>query len=649
MHSKNISYRPDIDGLRAIAIMLVLLYHFGLGVTGGFVGVDIFFVISGFLITEVIRNTVVKGTFSFVDFYDRRVRRLYPALVSVVLLSIAAAYVLMDPASYVAMAKSVKSVLLSSSNVYFWKSQGYFDPAADTQVFLHTWSLSTEWQFYLVWPALIWAGMKAPKGVLIAALAALTIASLVASTMALSQNASSAYYLMPYRLFELSIGGLLALCFNYRSTRIPNALLFIGGLALIFASAFMLDSSTPFPGLRALIPCLGAALCIYSGHATPVSRLLKIKPVVFLGLTSYSVYLVHWPLLVFYKYYISRPLELPEKLVLLALSIAVGAALYHTVERMFMGRTTFSKPFAFGVIAVSVLLTSLGARYIAKHDGLSTRINDSQFSFIKPASKYHEFNYGGAGYKFEAILGNPAGKTIAVIAGDSYALQYASGVDAALEGKNEAMQGVFRHGCVISSEYTRIAEGAPLERCRDGYNRTLALLQGNDTPLIWVQRWQGYQDVVADSKDQKVKNSGTDYPVFLEDMLTRMRVDIGDRPLILVGSQPALPGTQSAAACLLRPNYLPKKCSHFLSFNLEQSSANTANLTVRKFAESNLNTFYVDATRSFCAGGICKTATDENILYSDPSHLSIDGSVIAVQQLFEDIQKHVDLRTTSLE
>lgn len=649
MHSKNISYRPDIDGLRAIAIMLVLLYHFGLGVTGGFVGVDIFFVISGFLITEVIRNAVLKGTFSFVSFYDRRVRRLYPALVTVVLLSIGAAYLLMDPASYVVMANSVKSTLLSSSNVYFWKNQGYFDPAADTQVFLHTWSLSTEWQFYVVWPALIWAGMKAPKGVLIVALGALTIASLVASTMALSQNASAAYYLMPYRLFELSMGGLLALCFNYRSARTPNTLLFIGGLILIFASAFMLNSSAPFPGLLALIPCIGTALCIYSGHATPMSRLLKIKPVIYLGLISYSVYLVHWPLLVFYKYYISRPLELPEKLVLLALSIAVGSALYHTVERMFMGRTTLSKPFAFGVIAVSVLLTSLGARHIAKHDGLSTRINESQFSFIKPASKYHEFNYGGAGYKYEATLGNPVGKTIAVIAGDSYALQYASGIDAALEGKNETIQGVFRHGCVISSEYTRIVGGSPLKRCRDGYNRALALLQGNDTPLIWVQRWQGYQGVVADSKDRKVKNSGTDYPIFLEDMLKRMRVDIGDRPLILVGSQPAPPGTQSAAACLLRPNYLPKHCRRFLSFNLQQSSANTVNRTVKKFAENNPNTFYVDATHSFCTNDICKTATDDKILYSDNSHLSIDGSVMAVQQLLGEIQKHVDLRTTPLE
>ncbi|MFL1481827.1 acyltransferase family protein, partial [Pseudomonas grimontii] len=181
MISKNANYRPDIDGLRALAVMLVLLFHFELGVKGGFVGVDVFFVISGYLITSVIRRSIKTGAFSFYDFYVGRLLRLHPALLATVGISLFLGFLLMDPSSLKSLASSSGQSLLSISNFYFWLNQGYFDAASKTQAMLHTWSLSTEWQFYLVWPFIIWGAIKISDRTFIAILLLLIAASVTAS------------------------------------------------------------------------------------------------------------------------------------------------------------------------------------------------------------------------------------------------------------------------------------------------------------------------------------------------------------------------------------------------------------------------------------------------------------------------------------
>ncbi|HEP7983251.1 TPA: acyltransferase [Pseudomonas aeruginosa] len=209
MHSKSLKYRPDIDGLRAIAVILVLLFHFDLGVGGGFIGVDVFFVISGYLITEVIRKGVLQGTFSFTSFFARRLLRLHPALIVTVAACLAIGYLLFDPASFSNLAKSGQYALFSVSNIYFWINQDYFDPSAHTQPLLHTWSLAAEWQFYLVWPFIVWASLKVSERFFVAVLSLLTAGSLVASQIWLSHDSSAAYFLIPFRVFELSAGALV--------------------------------------------------------------------------------------------------------------------------------------------------------------------------------------------------------------------------------------------------------------------------------------------------------------------------------------------------------------------------------------------------------------------------------------------------------
>jgi len=635
MHSKNTSYRPDIDGLRAVAVILVLLFHFDLGISGGFVGVDVFFVISGYLITEVIRNAINAGRFSFFDFYARRLLRLHPALVVTVGACMVAGFVLMDPAAFAGLAASAKYSIFSASNFYFWLNQGYFDASAQTQPLLHTWSLAAEWQFYAIWPFIVWAALKISDRFLAMLLVAMTVGSLAASQIMLGYDSSAAYFMMPFRVFELSIGALLVFASRHRAGPAAESAITATGIALIIASAIALDSTSPFPGLRALVPCLGAAACIYAGRSA-VGSVLRTWPMVKMGLVSYSVYLVHWPISVFYKYYVFRSISLPEKVALLVASIVAGVVLYRCVERLFMSKWQFIKPVGLSLVTASVAALAYSTTLVIDHEGMKSRVPAKYLAFAADPANFHTNNYGGHGYSLEPLLGDTAGRKVAVIAGDSFALQYASGLDRELKEKGIAMTGVFRHGCVLSNEYTRILNNVPRQDCRESYGKALSELGGNNLPFIFAQSWEGYSGMIADHEGNNAENAhNKNYSEVITDILHRARKDIGDRQFIIVGSQPYMYEKMNVVSCLLRPRYVTQGCETLLKYNIESSSPYAINKVLREFAESHPNTFYVDAAQAFCNEGICETVRDGKILYSDANHLSIDGSIIASKEILK--------------
>ena len=303
-------YRPDIDGLRAIAVLSVLLHHLNASfLPGGFVGVDIFFVISGYLITSHIYKEISDGTFSLKQFYKRRINRIAPALVTVVVASLVVGAVVLSPEDLVRLTKSSVYAMLGLSNIFFWREYGdYFAGNAGEAPLLHTWSLGVEEQFYVVWPLLILILIKLNRRwYIVGAFAILTIGAIVVSQIAIGIFALASYYLIPSRFFELMIGGLLALVIVYKrpSSRFYSGLSFISGFLLIGGSLFFLNKSSAFPGINALWPCLGAALLIWAGsirHPHYLSRLLTSHPMVFIGLISYSLYLWHWPLIAYLNY-----------------------------------------------------------------------------------------------------------------------------------------------------------------------------------------------------------------------------------------------------------------------------------------------------------------------------------------------------------
>jgi peptidoglycan/LPS O-acetylase OafA/YrhL len=299
------NYRPDIDGLRAIAIVPVILYHVHLvAFSGGYLGVDVFFVVSGFLITSLIAPEIAQGRFSYLSFWERRARRLLPAMFTAIAATALVAYWLLMPDELQAFGRSVVSVVLFSSNFYFWSKAGYFDTSAQTSPLLHTWSLAVEEQFYLLFPAVLIAVSWSKRFRPVATVITIGAVSFLISACSVRAYPSAAYYLLPSRAWELMLGAALALLRPTRAVTAPAALVSDGilllGLCLIAAPVFLYNSGTPFPGFAALVPCVGAALVIWFGDQRGrVHRLLDNRPTVFIGQLSYSLYLWHWPILVF--------------------------------------------------------------------------------------------------------------------------------------------------------------------------------------------------------------------------------------------------------------------------------------------------------------------------------------------------------------
>jgi peptidoglycan/LPS O-acetylase OafA/YrhL len=357
-------YRPDVDGLRAVAVSMVMLYHAGLGFPGGFVGVDVFFVISGFLITGLILKERMAGTFSFPNFWIRRIRRIIPASTFMALTVLLTGAFLLLPNDYKDLGKSAIAQQFALSNVYFWQTTGYFDGPSDLKPFLHTWSLAVEEQFYLGYPFLIFVLTRFPKTITTGGVLSLCVLSFAISCWGVVHYPSATFFLLPTRAWELLLGGLI--CFAPESTRLKDwkiTVLSWLGLGLIVISGLYFTKSTQFPGLNALLPCGATALLVYmnSLRLTPAGRMLASKPIVFVGLLSYSLYLWHWPILAFLRYRVGERIPNPLGVAALGLSFACAWLSWRFVETPFRTQAWLKPPkqilvaVAFVIVAISLI------------------------------------------------------------------------------------------------------------------------------------------------------------------------------------------------------------------------------------------------------------------------------------------------------
>jgi peptidoglycan/LPS O-acetylase OafA/YrhL len=363
-------YRPDLDGLRSLAILPVVFYHYGLsGVSGGFVGVDVFFVISGFLITSLLLRDIEAGDFSIIEFYERRARRILPALFFVLAVTTALAFLVFLPVDLGNYGKSLIATTAFGSNVFFWKEFGYFDRAAELKPLLHTWSLAVEEQFYIVFPLLLWLISRMGRRRVIPILVSCLCASLLLSVLAIIRWPAAGFYLPATRAWELLSGALLAAGAmpTVANTRVRNSLSIVG-ILLILGSVVFINIGMAFPGWAAAVPCLGAALIIHaslSGGAVG-NRLLQWKPLVRIGLVSYSLYLWHWPLLVLAKYAANRELNLPELVAIILMTGGLSFVSWRYVERPFRGgRSAFDRRGVFQFAGVgSAVAVACGMAFI---------------------------------------------------------------------------------------------------------------------------------------------------------------------------------------------------------------------------------------------------------------------------------------------
>lgn len=332
-------YRADIDGLRAVAVVPVVLYHANVpAFSGGFTGVDVFFVISGFLITSIIVSEIDQGRFSITTFYERRIRRIFPALFAVLIVSCVLAIWLLLPSQFEVFAQSVAATSLFASNILFWSETGYFAAPASENPLLHTWSLAVEEQFYVIFPLLLLAIHRWFSGRWAIWLALFAIGSFILSVVGVMYKPSATFYLAPTRAWELLIGSLLAIRAvpEIRNKFILEVLALLG-IGLIAWGVFGLSSDQPFPGLNALFPCLGTALIIYAGQSSPtmIGKLLGSTIPVFIGLISYSLYLWHWPLLVFGQMWAVYELTAVQTALIVTLSFLAAYVSWKYIEAPF--------------------------------------------------------------------------------------------------------------------------------------------------------------------------------------------------------------------------------------------------------------------------------------------------------------------------
>lgn len=363
-------YRPDIDGLRTIAVLSVVLFHADFSLfKGGFVGVDIFFVISGYLITRILSQEIAQHQkIDFARFYLRRARRLLPALLFTLAATTIIAVSVLSSQSLQKYGASLFHSILSISNIYFFSESGYFDTDSHLKPLLHTWSLAVEEQFYIIWPLFLLPLItrNAPAKAMILLVGAI---SLIASQFAISTQPSAVFFLMPFRIFEFSIGASLVwLPHRQKGSDLVNNGILLIGLALIAYSVFLFDQNTVFPGFSAVVPCVGTALCIYANNPKLCGRLINNKIVVSIGLISYSLYLVHWPIVVFYKVLSPSPeLLRHDKILITALSILVAAVMYFLIEKPFRKPQHSNVRFLATTFILSIFLCYAGASMWAKN------------------------------------------------------------------------------------------------------------------------------------------------------------------------------------------------------------------------------------------------------------------------------------------
>lgn len=383
MEPGTIRHRKDIDGLRALAVLPIVLFHAGIpGFSGGFVGVDIFFVISGFLVTSIIARDISAQSFSFAKFYERRIRRIFPALAGMLLCSLVAAYFIVLPSEMADFARSVIGTILFASNIVFYSQTGYFDDASEEKLLLHTWSLGVEEQFYIAFPIFLFLVIRYYPGFRLQILALCAALSLALCIYFTRVDPSAAFYLIPFRAWELLAGSLVALgaAPQVSAGRLRDLLSALG-FALIVMAVWMLDSGNAFPGKAALLPVTGSALIVAYGEKTIMGRLLSIRPLVGIGLISYSLYLWHWPLVT-----AGRDLGLLDGRIgpavgVVIVSIAAGYLSYRFIETPFRDRARFSQSKIFGLAAVgSVALLIAGFGYLHS-DGLRGRYSSEILAF----------------------------------------------------------------------------------------------------------------------------------------------------------------------------------------------------------------------------------------------------------------------------
>ncbi|MDL2226958.1 acyltransferase [Deltaproteobacteria bacterium OttesenSCG-928-M10] len=627
------NYRPEIDGMRTIAVSTVVLYHAGLGsLSGGFVGVDMFFVISGFLITSILVRDLEKGRFSLALFYERRCRRILPPLAVMALVTLVWAWFTFLPDDFMTFGRSLAAMALFWSNIFFYKSTGYFDPIAETMPLLHTWSLAVEEQFYIIYPILLFILYKKVKTKPLPVLATIAALSLAAGAWMLhtGQNNKAVFYLLHFRAWELLMGGLVALmpvCPNLG--RIKMTALGLLGLGLLGLGLFVVPSLphaivTFAPGLAPLPACLGIALLIYiHGSGTknsPVGWLLSTRPFTGVGKISYALYLWHWPLLVLPALNKEAPLTGGEALGLMTLAVILSALSYFFIEQPVRQKRFPQTRRGVFIASLCVIFTLMACGRTIRHaDGFRFRVPerarmyeatlrdqdhdlpqyDARLSRYNPMPPYH--------------VGPPEARPAFILWGDSHAGAWTPAARALAEQYGLG-------GLVMSCSACPPLVGFD--------SRHEALCLGFNNYVLDVIEEHGIRHVIMSS-----------YLLFyVQDLATAGNPEAGEETVksYLIKTIDGLRQT-GATVWLIRPTPIfpysvPRK---MIKDALEYKPASEADLPLADYrpldylyeAAAEHGAVILPFVPDVCNDQVCPTTDADGVFYRDTNHLSVYGAL----------------------
>ncbi|MEZ5714978.1 MAG: acyltransferase family protein [Paracoccaceae bacterium] len=653
----HLAYRPEIDGLRMIAVLAVVLYHFGLpGLPGGFSGVDVFFVISGFLIGGILwRNLDETGTISLARFYTRRVKRLAPAYFAMALGSALAAWFVLLPFEFREFGKEIIAATTYLSNILFWRGEGYFDIGAENKVLLHTWSLAVEEQFYIVLPFLFLALRRRPRA-LIALLGLLFLSSLAANIALTPARQTTTFYLVPFRAWELLAGVLLAIAGQRRALAFAwHAGLSWAGLALVLAGIALI-SPQGFPGWQALLPVAGTLLLIANGrHQNLVNKTLSMGFPVFVGRISYSLYLWHWPVLVLSRYGRDGYSGPFEAALWLALAVALATLSWALVETPFRRLHPRSGGHVLAALALpSALALAFGALAYLK-DGLPTRFPETTRAHIAASADFNQDwsrCHTPAQSPFKGVelcpIG-PEGPPRVLIWGDSHTRAFKEGLEKAAFAADTPALILWHAGCPPlfdlskSESYATPAEDADCAADTAEIRRSRATLSSVDTVLL-IGRWAYYATGHGSGRDAEntisIKGFGaTDNAAALRSALAATLPELQRHfpRLFVLRQPPEIPDydSRTVARRLAHHRRAPEDAPVTTPrAQAEARAAPAETLFAPAIAQGQLTE--IDPWPQLCTNTACSAQHDGQIWYFDNNHIT-NTAARALSPLFAPV------------
>jgi peptidoglycan/LPS O-acetylase OafA/YrhL len=633
-------YRPEIDGLRAIAVIPVILFHAGFSYfKGGFVGVDVFFVISGYLITTIILSEMEQGTFSLVRFYERRARRILPALFLVMLVCLPFAWWWLLPGEAKDFSQSLVAVSVYVSNILFWRRSGYWDAANEVKPLLHTWSLAVEEQYYVLFPLFLMLIWRFRKRWLLGALFVTAIISLFMAQWGVYSHPEAAFYLLPARAWELAIGAIISFASLYHqrvirillSNQIVNEVLALLGLLMIGYAIYAFDENIPFPGFSALLPTVGTGLIVlFSSPQTLVGRLLGNKVLVGIGLISYSAYLWHQPLFAFARH---RSLTGPSVWLictLVALTFLLAYLSWRYVEQPFRRKEVVSRKAIFsfaGFGSVFFILIGLIGHVTGGFDQRTTE-NGIKLQSIEQKIVT---NYGLDRVCDLKTFDLPTACQTSdepeiFVWGDSYAMHLVAGIlasnpDAKIIQVTKSVCGPFFDVAPVSGKYTASwAEG-----CLEFTGKVREWLQAHKTVKYAVLSSPFRQYLSKDSallfRDHELVSPNMDLVIQEFEKTLKELLDMGITPIVF---SPPPANDVNLGRCLSKALLVGANLDE-CNFSVAQMSQSRLDVyTFLQHFEGDYRIVWLD--KLLCDSLECVTHFDSTFIFRDAGHLSYEGS-----------------------